>query len=64
MRQSIKNILLFTISGLLFAYASAYCYRFYQFDGNSAAFYLSLIFALGILLSISAVLLELFNPTK
>lgn len=64
MRQSIKNILLFTLSGLLFTFASVYCYRFYQFDGSTAAFYLSITFALGILLSISAILLELFNPSK
>lgn len=64
MKKSTQNILLFTISGLLFAYSSVYCYKFYQFDGSSAAFYLSLIFALGVLLSIFAVLLELFNPTK
>ena len=51
-------------SSILFTFASVYCYRFYQFDGSTAAFYLSITFALGILLSISAILLELFNPTK
>ena len=64
MKESTKNIIVYILSGILFSYASAYCYRFYQFDGNSAAFYLSLIFALGILLSISVIILELFNPTK
>jgi hypothetical protein len=51
-------------SSILFAFAAIYSYRFYHFDGSTAAFYLSLIFALGMLLSISAILLELFNPTK
>ena len=64
MKQSTKNIILFILSGILFAFASVYCYRFYQFDGSTAAFYLSITFALGVLLSISAILLELFNPTK
>ena len=64
MKQSTKNIILFMFSSILFAFAAIYSYRFYHFDGSTAAFYLSLIFALGMLLSISAILLELFNPTK
>ena len=64
MKQSTKNIILFILSGILFAFAAIYSYKFYQFDGATIAFYLSITFALGVLLSISAILLELFNPTK
>ncbi len=64
MKQSTKNIILFMFSSILFTFAAIYSYKFYQFDGATIAFYLSITFALGILLSISAILLELFNPSK
>ena len=62
MKKSTKNIIVFILSGILFAFASVYCYRFYQFDGSKFVFCTSVIFGLGVLLSIFAVIEEHINP--
>ena len=58
MKQSTKNIIVFILSGILFTFASVYCYRFYQFDGGTGILYMSIIFGLGALLSIYAIIEE------
>ncbi len=64
MKQSTKNIILFMFSSILFAFAAIYSYKFYQFDGSSFPFYLSVTFTLGTLLSCVAIIEELINPSK
>jgi hypothetical protein len=62
MKQSTKNIIVFILSGILFAFASVYCYSFYQFDGSKFVFSISIFFGLGTLLSIYAIIEENINP--
>lgn len=62
MKESTKNIIVYILSGILFAFASVYCYRFYQFDGSKFVFSVSVIFGLGALLSIYAIIEEHINP--
>ena len=58
MKESTKNIIVFILSGILFAFAAVYCYSFYQFDGGSGVLYMSIIFGLGVFLSIYAIIEE------
>lgn len=58
MKKSTQNIIVFILSGILFSFAFVYCYRFYQFDGGTGILYMSIIFGLGVLLSIYAVIEE------
>ena len=58
MKESTKNIIVYILSGILFSFASVYCYRFYQFDGGTGILYMSIIFGLGVLLSIYAIIEE------
>ena len=58
MKESTKNIIVYILSGILFSFATVYCYRFYQFDGGTGILYMSIIFGLGVLLSIYAIIEE------
>lgn len=58
MKESTKNIIVYILSGILFSFASVYCYRFYQFDGGTGILYMSIIFGLAVLLSIYAIIEE------
>jgi len=58
MKKSTQNIIVFILSGILFAFAAVYCYSFYQFDGGTGILYMSIIFGLGALLSIYAIIEE------
>lgn len=58
MKESTKNIIVFILSGILFSFAAVYCYSFYQFDGGPGILYMSIIFGLGVLLSIYAIIEE------
>jgi hypothetical protein len=62
MKQSTKNIIVFILSGILFAFASVYCYSFYLFDKGLGPLYLSVLFGLGTLLTIYAIIEENINP--
>ena len=62
MKQSTKNIIVFILSGILFAFAAVYCYSFYQFDRGLGPLYLSVLFGLGVLLAIYAIIEENINP--
>jgi hypothetical protein len=62
MKQSTENIIVFTLNGILFAFAAVYCYSFYQFEGSKFAFSLSIFFGLSTLLSIYAIIEEYINP--
>ncbi len=64
MKQSTKNIIVFILNGILFTFASVYCYRFYQFDGGLGPLYMSVLFGLGTLMTIYAIIEELINPSK
>ena len=58
MKESTKNIIVFILSGILFAFAAVYCYSFYQFDGGTGILSMSIIFALGVILSIYGIIEE------
>ena len=62
MKQSTENIIVFTLNGILFAFAAVYCYSFYQFDGGPGIFYMSMIWGLGAVASVLAIIEELINP--
>ena len=64
MKQSTKNIILFMFSSILFTFAAIYSYKFYQFNGATIAFYLSITFAFGVLFSCISIIGELINPSK
>lgn len=61
MKESTKNIIVFILSGILFAFAAVYCYSFYQFDGGTGVLYMSIIFGLGVFLSFFAIIEEYTN---